>query len=124
MLWCSPGGGTIPGVSASEGLILAVSFVALAGAILALVRSPSETVRRMAQDAFNTAMTSQTTVEKAIVDVKATQDAVEEILDRAVKDRQRARSERQRAEEIRGNNLGPKTREETMVDLRRQAGLI
>ena len=112
-------------MSVLDGLILAVSCVAMVLSLFALLRAPTETVRRMAQDAHSQAIATKNTLEGAIVQLNATRDAVDETLERATKDRQRARAERQRAEEARGGNAGmPQSREEQMIELRRRAGIV
>lgn len=102
-------------------LVLVVSLAAVACSLFALRHSPTETVRRMAQEALERSVSMQTSWEAFRGDVNGVLSAINEERERSEKARARARSAQQRAEQ---NTRRPQTRDEALVALRERAGII
>lgn len=105
------------------GLILAFSTLAVGLSLATMTRNPSETLRRIAQEALERSTATQTSNEAFKADVTAILSAVQDERERTEKARARARSAQQRAEAAEGNNA-PQTRDEQLAAWRKQAGLL
>lgn len=105
----------------NTGLYSLFSGIAVATSLFTLTRNPPNTLRQMAQEALERSTATQTSNEAFKADVTAILGAVQDERERALKAQARSRSAQQRAE---SGNAAPKSREEALSDLRRQAGLI
>lgn len=103
------------------GLIFAFSTIALVCSLFTMTRNPPNTLREMAQEALNRSVATQTSNEAFKADVTAILGSVQDERERTLKSQARARSAQQRAEAVPTN--GPKTREESLAELRRNAGM-
>ncbi len=108
-------------MTAAYGLVLIVSLAALGLSAFTALRNPPESLRRMAREALDRSVSTQTSNEAFKADVSTILGAVQDERERSEKLRARARSAQQRAEQTEVNQV-PQTRDETLAALRR--GLI
>lgn len=102
-------------------LVFAISTLALGLSLVTMTRNPPNTLREMAQEALNRSVSTQTANEAFKADCMTILGSVQDERERTEKARNRARSAQQRAEAVPTN--GPKTREESLAELRRNAGM-
>jgi hypothetical protein len=111
-----------PGLNGMEQLILVIAGLALAASAFASLRNPPEALRRMAREALDRSVHIQTSNEAFKAEVTAILGAVQDERERTLKAQMRSRASEQRAQE---NNAprAPASRDEILMDLRRQAGI-
>lgn len=106
-------------MSAAYGLVLIVSLAALGLSAFTALRNPPESLRRMAREALDRSVATQTSNEAFKADVSTILGAVQDERERTEKLRARARSAQQRAEAADGQQTQPQTRDELLAELRK-----
>ena len=104
-------------------LVLGLSVVALAASALALLRNPPGTLRRMSLEALDRATKVEMSNTAAIAEMQSILGSIQDERERTQKAANRSRAERQRADQSNGPGA-PMGRDETLLDLRKRAGLI
>jgi len=107
-------------------LVLGLSACALGASVLALLRNPPQTLRRMAEEALDRATKVEMSNTAALAELQSILGSIQDERERTQKAGHRARAERQRAEQALGANSGggPMGRDDSLIELRKRAGLL
>lgn len=103
---------------------LALSAVALSVSVFCALRGAPARLETDAREALSIAHTVRMQLESVQAEVTSTLGAIQEERERAVRAQRRASADRVRVEGSGATGDGPVSREEAMVRLRQQAGLI